>query len=177
MKSGARGLGKRAASSCPVWLCPCPDTPEITPSTLRSQDTENKEFVFSFLLCSSLHFQARKAGSALLGQVRNQFLKKAEQKIAYNMAPGGRCFQKNSKNSDSWKTNKLKSDEHRRSVIFHAIPHSSSHCSCLGTRQAEHHRYLQRFCSWNVTTAWCCSKGWGREKGLCVSTALCWYLT
>lgn len=77
------------------------NTPEITPSTLRSRDTENKEFVFSFLLCSSLHFQARKAGSALLGQVRNQFLKKAEQKITYNMVPGGRCFQKNSKNSDS----------------------------------------------------------------------------
>lgn len=89
MKSRTGGLEKRAASSCPLWLCPCPDTPEITPSTLRSRDTENKEFVFSFLLCSSLHFQAPKAGSALLGQVRNQFLKKAEQKIAYNVAPGG----------------------------------------------------------------------------------------
>lgn len=77
-------------------------TPLRSPrALLRSRDTENKEFVFSFLLCSSLHFQAHKAGSALLGQVRNQFLKKAEQKIAYNMVPGGRCFQKNSKNSDS----------------------------------------------------------------------------
>lgn len=147
MKSRTRGLEKRAASSCPVWLCPCPDTPEITPSTLRSRDTENKGFVFSFLLCSSLHFQAPKAGSALLGQVRNQFLKKAEQKISYNVAAGGWCFQKNKKTNDSWTTNKLKILE----VVFRAIPHYSSHCSCLGTPQAEHHRNLQNFflMNWN----------------------------
>lgn len=67
--AGARGPENGGASGCPVWLYPCPGTPEITLSALRPRDTENKEFVFSFLLSSSLLFGAPKAVRCFWGRL------------------------------------------------------------------------------------------------------------